>query len=292
MTALATDRDTRKKPGILGEGLVASAKKIYGGALVAFNAAGYITPGDDAANLIFAGVAKDRYDNSDGSNGDIKAVFEREGLHLVNLETALAQANIGDQVYLVDDQTVDLAANVTHNIFCGVLVELVTTTLGYIDITPAVKQTDVASHLADASGAHDASAIDIADTGGFTATTEVEAALQEIFAHVPALIADPGDGEAIPVTRAGTCALTTTEAGGETRTLAIPAKAGQRLSISLAVDGGDAVITAAAAINQAGNNTITLNDAGDYILLEGVKVGAGLVWRVTENDGCTLSTVG
>lgn len=290
MTAQSNDRDTRKKPGVLGEGPVASGETLYGGAAVCINATGYLEPGDDAANLVFAGISKDRFDNADGSDGDITAVLERDGLHLFTLETAITQANVGDQVYLVDDQTVDLAANVSENIFCGVIAEYVTTTLAYIDITPAVKQTDVASHIADAAGAHAASAVSIADSGGFTSQTEVEAALQEIFAHIPALIADPGDGVAIPVTRSGTCALTT-GSSGETRTLAIPTLEGQRLTISLDVDGGgDAVITVASAINQTGNDTITLADAGDFIALEGVQVAGALVWRVAENDGCALST--
>jgi hypothetical protein len=288
MTAQAADRDTRKKPGILGEGPVASAKTIYGGAAVCFNATGYVTPGDDAANLIFAGIAAEQKDNSSGSDGDLDVTFERDGLHLFTLDTAITQANVGDQVYLVDDQTVDLAANVSENIFCGVIAEYVTTTLAYIDITPAVKQTDVATHIADAAGAHAASAVSVADSGGFTSQTEVEAALQEIYAHVPALIADPGDGGAIPVTRSGTCALTTA-GGAETRTLAIPTLEGQKLSITFDVDDGDAVITVAAAINQTGNNTITLADAGDHILLEGVQVAGALVWRLVANDGGALS---
>jgi len=252
MTALATDRDTRKKPGVLGEGPVAAAKTLYGGALVCVNAAGYLTPGDDAANLVLAGVSHDRYDNSAGANGDIDGVVERDGLHLMNMETAITQANVGDRVYIVDDQTVDLVANVTNNVFAGVIAEYLTTTMAYIDITPAVKQTDV-------------------------------------FPHVPAAIPDPGDGEAIPVASSGVCAITT--GGAETRTIAIPAAIGTKISLSMDVDGGDAVITAAAAVNQAGNNTITMADAGDYIALEAVQVAGALVWRVTENDGCPLSTV-
>ena len=249
MTALAADRDTRKKPGILGEGPVADSKTIYGGAAVCFNATGYVTPGDDAANLIFAGIANEQKDNSSGSDGDLDVTFERDGLHLMILDTAITQANVGDMVYLVDVQSVDLAANVTENIFCGVIAEYVTTTLAYIDITPAVKQTDVATH-----------------------------------------IADPGDGGAIPVTRSGTCALTTTTGGGETRTLAIPTLEGQKLSISFDVDGGDAVITVTGGLNQTGNDTITLADAGDYVLLEGVQVAGALVWRLVANDGGALST--
>lgn len=102
-------------------------------------------------------------------------------------------------------------------------------------------------------------------------------------------IADPGNAGAIPVTGNGSCPIVT--AGAETRTLAIPTFEGQMLSLVMKTDGGDGVITSAQAINQTGNNTITMNDAGDVIVLIGVQVGAALRWRVVVNDGCTLSTV-
>ena len=105
----------------------------------------------------------------------------------------------------------------------------------------------------------------------------------------PVAIADPGAAGAIPVTRSGSVAITTT--GATTRTLARPALAGIELAISLDVDGGDAVITVAAAINQTGNNTITMNDAGDTIVLKAVQVAGALIWRTMVNDGCTLTTV-
>ena len=104
-----------------------------------------------------------------------------------------------------------------------------------------------------------------------------------------AVVADPGDGVAIPVVVSSTVAITT--AGAETRTLAIPTFAGQTIDISLDVDGGDCVITVAAAINQTGNNTLTGADAGDHIGLVGVTVGGALVWRLVANDGWALSTV-
>lgn len=134
-----------------------------------------------------------------------------------------------------------------------------------------------------------AGTVSIADAGAFTSETTVEAALQEIYPKAPVAIADPGDGNAIPVTKSGSVAITT--AGAETRTIAIPGLAGITIAISMDVDAGDCVITAAAAINQTGNNTITMNDAGDTIVLIAVQVASALVWRVLINDGCTLSTV-
>lgn len=102
-------------------------------------------------------------------------------------------------------------------------------------------------------------------------------------------IADPGASGAIVVTDSGVCPITT--AGAEARTIAIPTFVGQNLSISLDVDGGDCTVTVAAAVNQAGNNTLTGQDAGDHIWLTGVQVGGALVWRVVANDGWGLTTV-
>jgi predicted RecA/RadA family phage recombinase len=102
-------------------------------------------------------------------------------------------------------------------------------------------------------------------------------------------LADPGAAGAIPVTDSGHCDLVTT--GAETRTLAAPTYLGQLLLVSLKTDGGNCVITCATTVNQTGNNTITLDDAGDAILLVAKANGANKRWSVVSNDGCTLSTV-
>ena len=139
------------------------------------------------------------------------------------------------------------------------------------------------------SSAPNAGAVSISDAGAYTSAATVEAALQELYPKAAVAITDPGNAGAIQVTRSGSVAITT--AGAETRTLAIPGLAGITLAVSLDVRVGDCVITAAAAINQTGNNTITLNTAGDTIVLIAVKVGGALVWRVVVNDGCSLTTV-
>jgi hypothetical protein len=290
MTVLAEDKQIEYREGVELEFEMAASEKIFGGALACVNANGYCLEGSDTANLIFQGWATEMVDNSDGSDGDLTIVLRRRGLVKVILDTAITIANVGDNVFLVDDQTVDLTANVTHNILCGIIAGYIDTTHAWIDIEPAIRQADVATHISDASAAHAASAISIADAGAFTAQTEVEAALQEIYPKAPVAIADPGDGGAIPVAKSGSVALTTTGVD-DTRTLAIPALAGIALAISLDVDAGDAVITVAAAINQTGNNTITMGDAGDTIVLTAVQVAGALVWRILADDGNALSTV-
>jgi predicted RecA/RadA family phage recombinase len=103
------------------------------------------------------------------------------------------------------------------------------------------------------------------------------------------VITDPGNAGAIPVTASGVCELVTTAA--QTRTLAAPSFLGEILELSFKTDGGDCVITCATTVNQTGNNTITLNDAGDCVLLIAKSNGANKRWSVVSNDGATLSTV-
>lgn len=105
------------------------------------------------------------------------------------------------------------------------------------------------------------------------------------------VITDPGTGAAIPVRQSGVCCITT-GASGQTNTLAAPTFKGQMISLVLDTDGGgDRVVTVSAAFNQTGNNTITLNDAGDTITLFGATIAGALRWRLISNDGCSLSTV-
>ena len=119
-------------------------------------------------------------------------------------------------------------------------------------------------------------------SGNFTFGGKIVASAS---AHV---IADPGTGQAIPVTTSGVCMITT--AAAETNTLAIPTFVGQRLAIicdTYAV--GNRVITSAQAINQAGNTIMTFGAAADMIELTAMKVGGALRWRATANDGVALS---
>jgi hypothetical protein len=80
-------------------------------------------------------------------------------------------------------------------------------------------------------------------------------------------------------------------AGFETRTLAIPTFVGQELLLFIKTDGGTCVITVASAINQTGNNTITMAEVNDSIRLHAIDNNGTLAWRVVCNDGAALSTV-
>jgi hypothetical protein len=178
---LSADKALEYKDGVEAELPVINGDCIYGGSFVCVNAAGYALPGADTAGLIFMGIATERADNTSGALGAIKVPVRRRGLIKATLGTAITIANVGDNVFLVDDESVDVTAQTTNDIFCGIITEFIDTTHAMIDIEPAIRQADVATHIADASAAHAASAISIADAGTFTAQTDVEGALAEIY---------------------------------------------------------------------------------------------------------------
>lgn len=108
-------------------------------------------------------------------------------------------------------------------------------------------------------------------------------------AGIGTAIPDPGTGAAIPVTQSGQIGLTT-GTGAETNTLAIPTFAGQQLGIVLGTAGGGTrTITSAQAVNQANNTKLAFTQAADACILTAFSIGGALRWRVTYNDGVTLS---
>lgn len=263
----------------------------------------------------FAKLDTDQIDNFDGSADpvpagvvlrDIPGAVENDGVNDADVTTNISYIRFGlvtvdvksgetpsqfGRVYISNAGDANDGLATATNTDVAVNAEFISeidTNLWLIYMTPA--PGDVDAHVADAAGAHAASAISLLDSGGFTTEIEVEAALAEIYPKAPVAVADPGDGGALPVTRSGTIAITTTGVD-DTRTLAIPALAGTRLTLSLDVDAGDAVITVASAANQAGNNTLTMADAGDIIELIAIQVGGVLAWRIGANDGVALTTV-
>jgi len=182
MTALSADKKLEYQEGVELPFSVYRSTKIYAGGFVMARADGYAIPGADASGGIFQGVSRENVDNSLGDDGGKTVTVRRRGLVRATLGHAITLANVGDNVFLVDDQTVDLAANVTYAIFAGVIAGYISTTEAWIDIEPAIRQADVATHIADTSNAHAASAIGIADAGNHFAAAEAnsEAALQKL----------------------------------------------------------------------------------------------------------------
>ena len=107
MTALAAERNTPQfSDGLYGQPVKASVK-IYKGSLVVDNA-GYAAPGTAATGLIALGRAEQTVDNSSGADG-AKSVNIKPGIFRFGNSgstDAIAQADVGADCYIVDDQTV------------------------------------------------------------------------------------------------------------------------------------------------------------------------------------------
>lgn len=108
MAALATDRDTPERAGVLREPPVAAATILYAGSMGAVNASGYAVPAAATATLKVLGRVKQRADNSSGAAGEIRAPIEAGIFRFANSASAdlIALADIGADCYAVDDQTV------------------------------------------------------------------------------------------------------------------------------------------------------------------------------------------
>lgn len=106
----------------------------------------------------------------------------------------------------------------------------------------------------------------------------------------PALgaLLDPGDAGALPPSQSGYLGMVS--AAAETRTLAAPSAPGLMLTLVLAEDGGDVVVTCAAGFNAAGNDTATFNAEGDTLALISIPADSGPAWRVLAADGAALTT--
>lgn len=101
------------------------------------------------------------------------------------------------------------------------------------------------------------------------------------------VIADPGTGNAIPVTASGHVPIVMA-ATGETNTLAAPTFPGQELVIyclSEAVGTDTRIITCATLLNIANHDTITLEAVGETVHLVAVEEALGTYrWRVVMQD--------
>ena len=108
MASLTQDRPTLRRDG---EGLdppVAAATRIFAGAIVCINAAGFAVPGATATTLKAVGAADDRADNLAGAAGDIRVKVRKGTFRYANSASAdlIALADVGSDCYVVDDQTV------------------------------------------------------------------------------------------------------------------------------------------------------------------------------------------
>ena len=108
MAALTKGRNTPMRSGDISEPPVAANVVIFAGAQVAINAAGNAVPMSTATTLVGLGRAEETVDNTGGAAGD-KRVRTGRGIYRFANSTstdAITRADIGNDCYGVDDQTV------------------------------------------------------------------------------------------------------------------------------------------------------------------------------------------
>lgn len=116
--------------------------KIYKGALLVYDAAGFITNGSDTAGVKFAGIANETVDNTGGASG--AKVIEVANGEVQYPGSSLEQADAGRLVYIgADNQTVSDGTAMTNDIPAGTMVEFTSATLAWINTLaiPAVAST-------------------------------------------------------------------------------------------------------------------------------------------------------
>ncbi len=85
---------------------VKAGAKIYAGAIVVLDA-GYAKPAVEATGLTAVGRAEEFVDNSSGADGDETVIVKRGIFRYNNSDVdPVSKADIGNDCYLVDDETV------------------------------------------------------------------------------------------------------------------------------------------------------------------------------------------
>lgn len=123
MAGLTADRLTRTRSGgstRLGEADLAANAKIYVGALIAKNAAGYVVAASDTAGLKVIGIATEAADNTGGADGAL-SVHYLTGVEaeLDNAGGAIVQASKHALCTVSDDHSVTTAAVTVNDVVAG-----------------------------------------------------------------------------------------------------------------------------------------------------------------------------
>lgn len=126
MTALAADRNTPTRDGKDFVHPVKAAVKIFAGALVALDASGDAAPGSTATGLVAAGRAEEQVDNSAGDDGDLTVRVSKGVFRYANSASGdlITRAEIGDDCYIVDDQTVAKTSATDTRSIAGKIVDV------------------------------------------------------------------------------------------------------------------------------------------------------------------------
>ena len=108
MAALTKGRNTPRADGDVQSYPVLAATKIQVGGLTALDASGWAIPGATATTLTAVGRADEEVDNSAGANGALRVKVRFGTFRYENSAAGdlISAAEIGDDCYIVVDQTV------------------------------------------------------------------------------------------------------------------------------------------------------------------------------------------
>lgn len=105
--ALTAARNTPERAGNVDAYPVAASTTCYQGGIAVLNA-GYSEPGSTATGLVAIGRFEETVDNSAGADGAVSARVKPGRFRFNNSASAdlIAQADVGQDCYIVDDETV------------------------------------------------------------------------------------------------------------------------------------------------------------------------------------------
>lgn len=106
--ALTQGRAVKSIAGILFNYPVLTGVKIHQGAIVVLTSAGYAKPAVTGTGLLAVGIARETVDNTAGASGDVSIEIEEMIVGCKNSAGGdeITIAELGELVYLVDDETV------------------------------------------------------------------------------------------------------------------------------------------------------------------------------------------
>ncbi len=110
MTALSHDRNTPYRAGDQFSDPVAAGEIIYAGSFVVLDANGYAAPATEATGLTPRGRADAQVDNTNGTAGASRVATRKGTFRFANVGD-IDRTHIGNDAYLVDDQTVSSSSN-------------------------------------------------------------------------------------------------------------------------------------------------------------------------------------
>lgn len=121
--ALSAARNTPERTGDVLGYPVKGSTKVYQGGLTVLNA-GYAAPGSAATGLVAVGRAEETVDNSSGADGAVTIKVKRGTFKFANSASGdlIAQADVGNDCYIVDDQTVAKTSNTNTRSVAGKIV--------------------------------------------------------------------------------------------------------------------------------------------------------------------------